>query len=709
MTRPRRNLRWPLDIAAGGAGYFIAGFTLFLLALLWGAVTYQLDHEKTAILDDQLTDASNLARAYAEHVLGTLRLLDQTLLRIKTEYENTPAAPNLVESLKDASNLSARIVPIAITDERGTILASTLRLSPQDKLPEMFSPKAIFAGDRDYFRAQLTDDSGRLYIGEPMESRINGKQVIALSRRLNHPDGGFAGIVFASFDPEYLSGFFSDLPIRKDSSFALVGRDMIVRDMIRGTGRDTGSIGKSLADSQLVAAVAHAAIGNYVAVDPLDGNRRIYAFRTLPYYPLVVVASFAQTEVLADFQARKRWLNGLAAALTLVFLGVAYFQLRQMTERKRNEIMLNRSRENLARAQHMAAIGNFERDFITDTAEWSDEMYRILGLDKAAIRPGSDILIQLIHPEDRAKFLEERAGQLNGQPTKPIEYRIIRPDGAERIVRREIAVVFGAGGRPIRHYGTLQDITELRIAEQRERELERHLLHSQKLEALGTLAGGIAHDLNNSLTPIMALSKVTARRLEPGPIRDNLDTIYVASEQARDLVKRILAFSRREKIDKKPADIGTIVGDALKLLRATIPTSIQLAIEIGDVPTILADASQIHQVVTNLVSNAAQAIGNELGAITVTLGRVAGSAGPETVRLSVADTGVGMDETTRRRIFEPFFTTKAVGHGTGLGLSIIEGIVADHGGWIEVESEVGKGTRFDIYIPLPKAEESAAA
>jgi two-component system, cell cycle sensor histidine kinase and response regulator CckA len=145
------------------------------------------------------------------------------------------------------------------------------------------------------------------------------------------------------------------------------------------------------------------------------------------------------------------------------------------------------------------------------------------------------------------------------------------------------------------------------------------------------------------------------------------------------------------------------------LLRATIPTSIHLDVRISEVPQILADRSQIHQVVTNLISNAAHAIGTRIGVITVTLDVVQGPTSLGSIRLSVIDTGDGMDETTRERIFEPFFTTKQVGQGTGLGLSIIAGIVAEHGGKIEVDSEPGQGSRFDIDFPLPDASASAAA
>jgi two-component system cell cycle sensor histidine kinase/response regulator CckA len=262
----------------------------------------------------------------------------------------------------------------------------------------------------------------------------------------------------------------------------------------------------------------------------------------------------------------------------------------------------------------------------------------------------------------------------------------------------------------VRRYGTLQDITALRHAEQRERDLERKLLHSQKLEALGTLAGGIAHDLNNTLTPIMALSKLTARRLHhDDDLRQNLETIFAASEQARDLVRRVLSFSRREQIQKFVVHPNAIIVEAMSLMRATVPSSIKLDTRIDDVPPILADPSQIHQVITNLVANAAHAIDPNPGTVTITLERSNSNTVDGEIRLTVTDTGKGMDEETRQRIFEPFFTTKEVGQGTGLGLSIIDGIVSNHGGRIEVTSEPGKGTRFDVYFPVAEVSETSAA
>jgi PAS domain S-box-containing protein len=375
--------------------------------------------------------------------------------------------------------------------------------------------------------------------------------------------------------------------------------------------------------------------------------------------------------------------------------------VQDVTERKKAEIELLRSRENLARAQRFAGMGSFERDLSTNQSEWSEEMYHILGVDTTNAVPGYEQQLKFIHPDDRKTFLDYRTAEITGEPSRPIEYRIIRPDGVERIVRRESAVAFDENKKAIRIYGTLQDVTERRVAERRERELERQLLHSQKLEALGTLAGGIAHDLNNTLVPIMALSKLTSRRFEAGSlVQSNLETIYEASVRARDLVKRVVAFSRKDESEKRSTDVAEIVNEALKLLRATVPSSIALETRIAKVPPIPADASQIHQVVTNLVANASHAIGSEMGKVTVTLDLRTSAAQGAEICLSVSDTGAGMDATTQERIFEPFFTTKPVGQGTGLGLSIVHGIVTGHNGRIEVKSAPGEGTRFDLYFPV---------
>lgn len=266
-------------------------------------------------------------------------------------------------------------------------------------------------------------------------------------------------------------------------------------------------------------------------------------------------------------------------------------------------------------------------------------------------------------------------------------------------------------GRILTAFGFVT-ITAERYIEQR-RELETQLFQSQKMEALGTLAGGIAHDLNNVLVPILALAKTTAKRLAKGSSeRTNLDTILLASERARDLVHQILTFSRGDASAQEPVDLARITEQALKLLRASVPSTINVEGRIGAVPLLRGDRSKLHQVVINLVTNAAQAIGTRNGTIIVEVvqPRVEGLpadwqfAGASTVCLTVSDTGCGMDQRTAARIFDPFFTTKPVGAGTGLGLSIVHGIVEQHGGRIAMESTVGQGTRFNVYLPALAAD-----
>jgi signal transduction histidine kinase len=248
--------------------------------------------------------------------------------------------------------------------------------------------------------------------------------------------------------------------------------------------------------------------------------------------------------------------------------------------------------------------------------------------------------------------------------------------------------------------GLWTDVTAVKEAESRRLQLEQQIHHSQRLEALGQLAGGVAHEINNALVPVVALTKLVAAKLpQESRERRNLDTVLVGAERSRDLVKQILAFSRKEQ-EQQPrssVDVAAVLRDALQLLRATVPTSIRLEEEIAAAPPVTGDPSQLHQVIVNLVTNAAHAIGEAHGTITVGL-----RADPEggVLRLSVADTGSGMDAATKARIFEPFFTTKEVGKGTGLGLSVVHGIIKDHGGRIEVESAPGRGTRFAIVLPL---------
>jgi PAS domain S-box-containing protein len=243
--------------------------------------------------------------------------------------------------------------------------------------------------------------------------------------------------------------------------------------------------------------------------------------------------------------------------------------------------------------------------------------------------------------------------------------------------------------------------------------MEQQLHQAQKMEAIGILAGGIAHDFNNILFPIVGYTQMLIEDVpEDSPLRNSLDEIYAGTMRAKNLVQQILTFSRQENGELKPMKIQPIIKEALKLIRSSIPTTIEIKQNIKtDCRAIVADSTQIHQILMNLTTNAYHAMEKSGGKLKVSLGEVElgkfdliyADMKPGTYAcLTVSDTGVGMDRNVTTKIFNPFFTTKEKGKGTGMGLSVVHGIVKKAGGYIHVYSEPGKGTEFHVYLPVIK-------
>jgi signal transduction histidine kinase len=255
------------------------------------------------------------------------------------------------------------------------------------------------------------------------------------------------------------------------------------------------------------------------------------------------------------------------------------------------------------------------------------------------------------------------------------------------------------------------DITERKRAEKVKETLEFQLRQSQKMEAVGTLAGGIAHDFNNILGIILGNTELAMDDVsDSNPARQNLDEVRKACMRAKDVVRQILSFSRKSKAEQKPLKIATVVAESLRLIRASIPTSIDIRQNISNnMGDIFGDSTQIHQIIINLCTNAAHSMENEGGILEVTLKNIeidedTTSQHPELdygsyVNLRVSDTGDGISPDVIDRIFDPYFTTKDVGKGTGMGLAVVHGIVKSHHGKISVESKAGKGSVFDILFP----------
>ena len=301
-----------------------------------------------------------------------------------------------------------------------------------------------------------------------------------------------------------------------------------------------------------------------------------------------------------------------------------------------------------------------------------------------------------------------------GEPTGPYGFKLMRKDG--KPVYAEISTIpVNIEGKAV-VLGIARDITERRAAEEERRRLEAQLRQAQKMEAIGTLAGGIAHDFNNILSAMVGYTELALEETRKGSaLHGNLQEIFRAGMRARDLIKQILTFSRQAEQDRQPVKVNSIVREALKFLRSTLPSSITIRSRIASDIQVLADPTHIHQVLMNLCANAKHAMRETGGLLEVYLSREqlnpefaaahSGLVAGPFMKMTVADSGEGMSAEVQGKIFEPFFTTKGKDEGTGLGLAVVHGIVNSCGGIITVSSTPGKGTAFDVFLPIVESRD----
>lgn len=501
-----------------------------------------------------------------------------------------------------------------------------------------------------------------------------------------------------------------------------------------------------------------------------------------------------------------------AVAIPFQYRGKPAFQvvIRDITERLRAERALRKSEASLARAQRIARLGNWEMDLRLDKLTWSEETYRIFGLDRAGSEISSELFFRCVHPDDQEKVRRSMEETLqHGRPYR-VDHRIILPGGEIKTVNEQAEMLLDELGRPIRLLGTVLDITERVRAELENRKLaafpqfnpnpvmelardgrinyfneaarqmalslgkhepaeflpaetpeivreclatgqsrlrietliqgraiswsffpvqtigvvhcyagditdrqnlEAQLRQSQKMESIGQLAGGIAHDFNNILTVIQGHTSLLgmAENL-PADAQQSAHQIGLAAERAANLTRQLLTFSRRQVMQPKNLDLNDVVNTMTILLRRLLGEDITLQVKCApDLPLIHADPGMMEQIVLNLAINARDAMpcGGSLFVSTSIIAVAAGLAEkfPQAVPgnyvcLTVKDTGTGIAPDVLPRIFEPFFTTKDVGKGTGLGLATVYGIVQQHHGWIKTSSELGKGTVFELFLPV---------
>jgi PAS domain S-box-containing protein len=407
----------------------------------------------------------------------------------------------------------------------------------------------------------------------------------------------------------------------------------------------------------------------------------------------------------------------LAAQAAIAIRNAQILEAEQLA-RGTAERLVRALRESQERFQFVARATNdavWDWDLISNALWWNEGVSTIFGYTPEHVGPDVAWWHEGIHPEDRERVMTDiHAAVERGAESWSAEYRYRRADGTYAHVFDRGYVLHDGTGRPTRMIGAMMDITQ-------RRELEEELRQAQKMEAVGRLAGGVAHDFNNLLTIITGRSHLILGRLgADDPTRRSVELIQKTADRAAALTRQLLAFSRKQVLQKKVLDLNTTVADVSAMLRRLIGEDVDLLLTLGPgAGRVNADPAQLEQALMNLAVNARDAMpkGGTLGLETdrTRLGPTppdrpdALPPGPYAV-LRVMDTGVGMDAATQARIFEPFFTTKEPGKGTGLGLSMVHGIVRQHGGAIHVRSVVGVGTTFEIYLPqVETATETAGA
>jgi two-component system cell cycle sensor histidine kinase/response regulator CckA len=383
---------------------------------------------------------------------------------------------------------------------------------------------------------------------------------------------------------------------------------------------------------------------------------------------------------------------------------------QDITERKQAEEAMRLSMERLRLALDAAKSGTWEWDLRTNENVWSEELWKVYGLEPYSCVPSYEAWRQVVHPDDRSmaeQVVQEAARQgaeLN------FEFRVLDRDGTERWLMSRGRPLRDANGQVVRFIGIVLDITERKQAEEDRAKLEEQLRQAQKMESVGRLAGGVAHDFNNLLTVIQGHCDLMQIQMsDRDPLLKEVKHIQQAGERAASLTRQLLAFSRRQMLAPIVLDLNDLLANLRRMLERLIGEDITLTTVLAPgLWSVTADPGQIEQVIMNLAINARDAMPTG-GKLTIETGNVHlddsyARTHPEAlvgpcVMLAVSDTGHGMDEPTRSRIFEPFFTTKEPGRGTGLELATVYGIVKQSEGDILVYSKPGHGTTFKIYLP----------
>ncbi|MDR3563706.1 MAG: ATP-binding protein [Negativicutes bacterium] len=652
---------------------------IVLIAGLWSFVWYQINYDYDRTINEASRETMNLTIAFEELVRSIIAEAAQDLLTLKKAYEKDGiASPVLAAYVANEGSTAARN-QVAIINDQGTVVLSFNNLA-----------LATNIADREYFQAHSSPSTG-LYIGKPIEVRTSGQTTIPLTRRLNNPDGSFAGIVYIGLKADYFLDFYKKMNLGQDQLLTLIGLDWIVR--VRQSG-DRVNFGQDVTGKPLWRNIQSRPAGTYITTGEVDAIPRIVSYRVMPEYPLLFAVGKSTQVALAEYESRKQaYLAGASviSLFLLVFCGL-------LGSRAAAQQAFNRQLDNAVQELQLAGAKLTEQaellDFAHDYILVRDLDSKIIYLNRAAESgygwPASEAIGQETHSLLETQFPAAAKydimaslltdGRWDG------ELIITRKDGRQIIVQSHQTLNRDTDGNPVAILEINHDVTA-------QKNLDAELARLDRLNIIGEMAASIGHEVRNPLTTVRGYLQMFQRKHEYHQHRQQFKTMIEELDRANLIISEFLSLAKNKAVFLKRYNLNDIVSILLPLLQAdAFRTGHDLQIEMGDIPDIDLDEREIRQLFLNLVRNGMDATPPG-GRVTIKTELV-----DNKVVLTVEDTGHGIPPEIFAKLGTPFVTTKE--NGTGLGLAVCYRIADRHNAKIEVDTS-SAGTTFEVKFNLP--------
>ena len=664
---------------------------------------YDIIRRLDIVVETAQRNYASLSRTLAEQTRSAVQAVDVVVQDTSTVMQLTQLRaddPQMHERLRSRMQLIPQIRDLFVAGRDGSVLAAGTGTPP----PREWVARQTF------FLAQRQQTSAGLFISEAFHREANANWTIALSRRIDDAGGRFQGVAVAWVDLDYFRHFYQEIGLGEGSEVVLFRQDGGLLARYPGGGDE---LSRPFADESLYRrSIAGPRESGKLLKSPADGQERIYAAQSINGYPLAIGVSVKKTTVLDAWHEQVVHSTVRTTLLCLSVIALVWLVLRHLRRSERAEEQLRVQTALLDELFESAPEAIVMLDLEQRVTRVNREFTRMFGYAADQVRGRA--LDALIVPEELRPEWQRLARSVRQGRHTSMETERIRDDGVRLHVSELGAPILVATGQ-IASYAIYRDISERRLADAERDKLETRLRQAVKLEAIGTMAGGIAHDFNNILAAILGYGDMAQNAAAEGStLKRYVGNVLAAAHRAKALIDQILTYSRSNRGHRTVVNVDEVVEETLDLVRVSLPDGIELRAQLAArQAAVIADPTHIHQLIMNLCRNAEHAM-SAGGRLTVTLDVIDANEDAALshgllpagryVRLRVDDTGCGMTPEVAARIFEPFFTTRDSGTGTGLGLALVQGIVTDLGGAIDVASQPGQGSTFDIYLPRSDAE-----